>query len=291
MFDYTALWQKAAFLPYLFLALSTLSLWIKRHFFIWGALLLLGIISGFVTGRIEPLALVTIITLGYGYFLCFKTNNRFFQIQFGIISFVFSIAVFYHLMPGFHNLELVHQWQLTPDAIPFSLFLNFDKPLVGLFVLAFGWQFVNKRSVSKTLLRDALIIFILALITLTVFCLMLQFVRFEPKWNDFFYVWALDNLIFTCVSEEVLFRGLIQNSLSQWLKKLRGGPIIALCIASFLFGLAHYRGGILYIILSSIAGLFYGASYLRSQRIESSILTHFGVNLFHIVFLTYPALQ
>ena len=37
-------------------------------------------------------------------------------------------------------------------------------------------------------------------------------------------------------------------------------------------------------------GLGYGWVYLRTERIEASILTHFLLNCIHFVFFTYPAL-
>ena len=39
-----------------------------------------------------------------------------------------------------------------------------------------------------------------------------------------------------------------------------------------------------------MAGTVFGYAYQKTQRIEASILCHFGVNTFHFIFLTYPAL-
>ncbi len=42
--------------------------------------------------------------------------------------------------------------------------------------------------------------------------------------------------------------------------------------------------------LATIAGLFYGYAYWKTNRLEASILVHFGLNLIHFVAFSYPAL-
>ena len=62
-------------------------------------------------------------------------------------------------------------------------------------------------------------------------------------------------------------------------------------VSSILFGFAHFAGGLQYILLATIAGGFYALAYLRAGRfVASSVLTHFWVNLLHILLFTYPAL-
>jgi membrane protease YdiL (CAAX protease family) len=59
-------------------------------------------------------------------------------------------------------------------------------------------------------------------------------------------------------------------------------------VSSLLFGLAHFGGGFEYIFLAFIAGLFYGAVYLKTNKIESAILLHFFINFAHLLLLSYP---
>lgn len=51
------------------------------------------------------------------------------------------------------------------------------------------------------------------------------------------------NLFFTCVSEEALFRGIIQRHLERSLNRFRNGAWLALGAAAVCFGLAHFGGG------------------------------------------------
>lgn len=99
----------------------------------------------------------------------------------------------------------------------------------------------------------------------------------------------MSNLFFCCVAEEGFSRGFLQHSLSQINSCYPS--IIAIAVASFFFGLAHYQGGIYYILLATIAGIFYGWVYHVTKRIEASIITHFLLNLTHLLLFTYPALS
>jgi membrane protease YdiL (CAAX protease family) len=72
---------------------------------------------------------------------------------------------------------------------------------------------------------------------------------------------------------------------------VRHGQWWALSVASVLFGLAHAGGGPIYVALATVAGAGYGWAYLRTGKIEASILTHFALNAVHFFGFTYPALQ
>ena len=102
-------------------------------------------------------------------------------------------------------------------------------------------------------------------------------------------MWA--NLLFTCTAEEALFRGLLQHQLTKHFINISAGKWIAVTVAALLFGLAHIGGGWLYVAIATVAGFGYGMVYQLTGRIEASIICHFGLNLTHILFFTYPALM
>ncbi|WP_231289965.1 CPBP family intramembrane glutamic endopeptidase [Rickettsia australis] len=47
----------------------------------------------------------------------------------------------------------------------------------------------------------------------------------------------------------------------------------------------------IYIALSSICGFFYGYAYYKTGKILCSMIVHFGLNLYHLLLFTYPALK
>ena len=108
----------------------------------------------------------------------------------------------------------------------------------------------------------------------------IQFIIFAPHWTDWksllFVVIAI--FFFTAWPEEFLFRGLLQNLLSR----LSKNPLAGWLTASILFGLSHITNGRFpnwrYVILASIAGLFYGWTWRKTGSIFASALVHVTVN-------------
>jgi membrane protease YdiL (CAAX protease family) len=91
----------------------------------------------------------------------------------------------------------------------------------------------------------------------------------------------------TALPEEILFRGLIQNSIAQGLGTNAGTLLLAACI----FGCAHLDNGPgplpnwRYMIVATIAGLAYGKVYEKSSSIFASAGLHALVDLIkHLCF-------
>jgi membrane protease YdiL (CAAX protease family) len=197
-----------------------------------------------------------------------------------------SLGLMAHVVPGFSNVLIVKDAIVSPDAPPFTLYFNFDKALIGLFLLGLATPLIASRADWLAMLRGALprILAVVAVVLLAAFAL--GHVRVEPKWPAFFPLWAWANLLFTCTAEEAVFRGVIQRSLRDAI-----GDVAALSIAAVLFGAVHFAGGPRTIVMATIAGAGYGWVYWRSgNRIEASILAHFLLNVTHILFFTYPML-
>ncbi|HET9741659.1 MAG TPA: type II CAAX endopeptidase family protein [Terriglobales bacterium] len=83
----------------------------------------------------------------------------------------------------------------------------------------------------------------------------------------------LITFIFVAIPEELFFRGLLQNLL-----KSRIGHPLSLFVAAVLFGLSHFNKpgpfNWRYVLLGSIAGIFYGRAWRDRRRILSSATTH-----------------
>ncbi|MDE3137564.1 MAG: CPBP family intramembrane metalloprotease, partial [Acidobacteriota bacterium] len=95
---------------------------------------------------------------------------------------------------------------------------------------------------------------------------------------------ALGILVFTAWPEEFLFRGLLQNLLSKSFRSEAAGWIVA----SALFGLSHIVHGFpnwRYVLLASIAGLFYGFAWKKTGSMTASCLVHALVDtVWHTLF-------
>jgi CAAX protease family protein len=96
---------------------------------------------------------------------------------------------------------------------------------------------------------------------------------------------AVGVLLFTAWPEEFLFRGLLQNLLSKTLKSEWAG----LVVASVIFGFAHIfhapAPNWKYVILATIAGLFYGRAWMKTGSLVPGVLVHAFVDvLWHVLF-------
>ena len=257
-------------------------------------LLLLAVAHGYRAGVDTPIGILAVLALCllcYGYW-CAKWHP-FLDALVALATIVFSLALMAHVVAGFSNVLIVRDAVLSPDAVPYTLFLNFDKAQIGLFLLAFGPPLIASRTDWVKMLTAALPRLGLLIAIVMVCALAIGQVRFDAKWPAFFPIWAAANLLFTCAAEEALFRGVIQRRLQGPSTGSGGTPreIAGLLIAGVLFGVAHFAGGGTAIVLATIAGIGYGWIYWRTNRIEGSILAHFLLNTTHILFFTYPALQ
>ncbi len=198
-----------------------------------------------------------------------------------------ALAMMLHKLPGFHNPLVFDQLKLSEFSKPFSMYLNFDKCMAALILFAFSGLIKAEKLPNKTALTQTIKILVCCVVTIIAPALLLGYVKLDIKLPSILWIWMINNLMFVCFAEEVLFRGIIQKKLQQDLKL---NPYLAITIASVLFGLAHFKGGIAYIVLATICGMFYGYTYLKTNRILSAMLVHFGLNLTHILLFSYPSL-
>jgi len=88
--------------------------------------------------------------------------------------------------------------------------------------------------------------------------------------------------IFIAVPEELYFRAWVQNLLER-----RLGRRAALGITAVLFGLSHFNKHFSkssahfnwqYVLLATVAGIFYGRAWRERQRVPASAITHASVD-------------
>jgi len=97
-----------------------------------------------------------------------------------------------------------------------------------------------------------------------------------PSLGNAFLRW-LEIFFFVAIPEELFFRGWLQNFLQR-----RMGRTAALLLASLLFGLSHFnkRNAVgvhfnwRYVLLATIAGIFYGRAWRERHRLPASTITH-----------------
>lgn len=219
------------------------------------------------------------------------------------------VALSMHKLPGFHNVLLLDQVQVSRDAIPFTLYANFDKGLAGVVLLlvlwplsqypAGNWQSAHRgpfAPAQPALRYDQLLwrgfwpLFPLTFLCSELLGVTFGFLTWDPKLPPYTLQFLMVNLFLTCVAEELFFRGLLQTSVQHWLTARGYALWPAAVVVGLLFGVAHLAGGWPYAVAVTFAGIGYGLMYLRSGRIEVAILGHFALNAVHFFLFSYPML-
>ncbi|WP_460116893.1 CPBP family intramembrane glutamic endopeptidase [Pseudomonas sp. S2_C03] len=199
-----------------------------------------------------------------------------------------ALALAMHWLPGFHNGRGIPPQRFTDDAVPFSMYLNLDKPLIGVWLLLVCPWIVAGRSLRPALLGTLLGLMVSGVLALGG-AVALGVVGWAPKWPDLAWLWLLNNLLLVTLVEEALFRGYIQGGLSRVFNRLPQGENLALLLAALLFGLSHLGAGWQWVLLATLAGIGYGLAY-RFGGLAAAIATHLGLNLLHFGLFTYPML-
>lgn len=139
-----------------------------------------------------------------------------------------------------------------------------------------GFNFCLKWSDWKTGLRE-LVFFAPAVIVLGLALAFIHPHRNLPGIGSALLRWILI-FFFTAVPEELFFRAWVQNLLER-----RVGRRAALVLAAILFGLSHFnkrsaRFNWRYVLLATIAGVFYGRAWRENRRVPASTITHASVD-------------
>ncbi|MEN5065056.1 CPBP family intramembrane glutamic endopeptidase [Achromobacter aegrifaciens] len=197
-----------------------------------------------------------------------------------------AALLFLHLLPGFHNPQVIAPAPLSPDAVPFGMYLNLDKPLVAFWVvLALTPPMTGltpRATLSSAFLACA------GAVAICLGCaLALGVVGWAPKWPQSGWIWLINNALLVTLAEEALFRGYLQQRLTDLWRGRAWGAWAALIIAAVLFGLAHYAGGWQWMLLASLAGAAYGLAY-KYGGLAAAVLAHLGLNAAHFGLFTYP---
>lgn len=274
------------------LCLAAALLWWPRAYKASLALLALAMLAALVRGLIDPLALISFGLLLLAAWWIAPARARRWRIAGHVLFVLTAFALGLHLMPGFHNPQLTTDLRLSADSAPMSLYFNFDKPLVGFWLLL-CWPLLRRFGEGPQPAAASIAAGLIGAMLAALLCLGLglavQAVAWDPKWPAFGTLWALNNLLLVALTEEAMFRGYLQQALQQRWREREHGATYATAVSALAFGLVHASGGWRWVLLATLAGLAYGWAY-RKGGLLGAVLAHFGLNLAHFTAFTYPML-
>ncbi|CAB3862578.1 CPBP family intramembrane glutamic endopeptidase [Achromobacter sp. CF-sbj1-Ac2-l] len=237
-------------------------------------------------GGIEPVALAWPALLALAAVLARPTMAAPARATGHALFLILAVLLFLHWLPGYHNPLVIPRAALTPDAVPFAMYLNLDKPLVAFWVVLVAAPAMAGASARATL-TAALAACAGAIAACLGLALALGVVGWAPKWPDSGWLWLINNALLVTLAEEALFRGYVQERLTRAWRGRPWGATAALLVAALLFGLAHYAGGWQWMLLAGLAGVGYGMAY-RHGGLAAAVLAHVGLNAAHYGLFTYP---
>jgi membrane protease YdiL (CAAX protease family) len=282
----------------LLLGLAVLAVWVPAlrtrwgRVALWPLLLAAALSSAVVQHQVDGRALVAVagvLALAVVSVRAAQAGVRA-AAKLGVVLLCFALGL--SKLPGFVPFVFVGDTVVSAGAPPMRLALRFDAGIAGLVLLAFYGRRIGRWADCKALARPVFAIASATTVAVIGLALALGHVAFDPKWPWFAAAHLLRILLWTCVLEEMFFRGVIQQSLANW-PPVRDRPALAwlpLIVASLLFGAAHAGGGAVLVLLATVAGIGYGVAWQATQRIEAAIAVHFAVNAVHFVAFSYPYL-
>ncbi len=256
----------------------------------------IAIVFSFITfflNYISYPSLLLIILFAMGSFFYINSNNKYLKFSIFILISVFIFIIMKNLIPDSKGISIFQGVKFSPISAPFSMKINIEKAVCGILLTAFIVKRCKSVSEWKKIIQESFIPLVVLVVVLMTPAILTNFVKFDYKIPDGMLYFILNNLLLTCVAEEVFFRGFLQKNLfdflNNYLKMKKFAPMFSILIASIAFGYFHLYLGILMAIFAFVAGIGYGYAYQKSSKLESPILVHFGLNFIHFIFFTYPA--
>ena len=173
-------------------------------------------------------------------------------------------------------LEDIWVWPEGQGAYGLQTVMAVDLAVV-LFVLVRRIEGIGYRfQLSRDGARAVLVNFVLFSAVAIPLGFGIRFIRYDPDPFDPVGLFGsfLAILLFIGIPEELLFRGLIQNFLDQWL----GKGWSSLLLAALVFGAAHLDNdqppNFAYALMATIAGIFYGRAFRRTGGLMAPALVH-----------------
>lgn len=165
--------------------------------------------------------------------------------------------------------------------------LLFDTGLYGFLairrLIGVGFNFVPRWRDWKIGLRE-LAFYAPIAIPLGLGLGFLHFHATIPGIGKFALIW-ISIFAFIAILEETYFRGWVQNLLER-----RIGRTWSLLATAILFGLSHFNKGAThfnwrYVLLATLAGIFYGRAWREDRRLAASAITHASVDTIWSIWL------
>ena len=167
-------------ITYGFLLLGVIAIWLKPKGFkrlpLWLIFTTVAFIFAIIFNRASVVSLIYSFVFGCCVYYYYQKQS---YILF-VALLILAIPLLLHLpFLEFNNYKFLDQIRLTENASPYSLYFNFDKTLMGIFIVALSYKAVkiNPKQLFKLLVINLFVMTFLFLGLATI----LGYSKFEPK--------------------------------------------------------------------------------------------------------------
>lgn len=263
---------------------------INKGALVWVPLLLAAIAAAIHERTLSPVALLSMSALALCGIAFQNSKSKAIRDVALFLGLILALALSTHKAPGFNNLKLLDGIALSAISKPVTLYANFDKAFAGLMLYSFF------LPPARTPLHESVYAGVVggsvATLCVMVPALLFGLVATDVKGPGAPIIEFLGiNLLFVSVTEEVFFRGVIQERLTQCFIGKPSLSFVPVLISAGAFAMVHAQGGIQLVTFAGLAGLCYAFIYKKTESIEAAIIAHWLVNAAHFVFFTYPGLK
>ena len=280
------------FITYGLLLFSIASVWLFKERRITYVSAALSVLCAYLSDsiNIEASLVVTVYFMACLLFFKFEVSN-WAKTALWLIIFCLSTFMMQGVFLGFKDWKILINETVSANAAAYTLNLDIAAAFTGLGLLLFGFKNISKKKVFIDSLTKAAPAMILCLVIIMLSALTVGIVQFEPKMPNFLLTWMLINLFVFSISQEMVFRYFLLGSLLDILEGYRFAGLFSMlvCSAIYLTYLMPLTLG--YAVAAFIASMFFSYVFVKTRKVEMSIILHFMLNLMHILLFTYPMLK
>lgn len=191
------------------LTLAILSVWLPAragmlNIRLWMWLFGVSALAGFYFGIVAPGGVLSLVVLGACCRLTMmETLPKHWRVLcgFGVLGLV--VLLFLHKVPYFTNPLVFNEVHFSGRSTAYFKYWNYDKAAAGLMLLAYFGQICRQAGCFTRAFKA---VWPVSVVTVGI--------APDVKVGGVLLLWAWGNLFFTCVAEEMLFRGMVQRWLS-----------------------------------------------------------------------------
>ncbi|MBI3211368.1 MAG: CPBP family intramembrane metalloprotease [Simkania negevensis] len=279
-------------LAFFSLIMAFTSLWLYKRVWLWLSFLSISFFFAIMSKLIDSYGLTALAFLFLVHLILTKPMKKRWRLFYISATTFLSLALFLHLLPWFHNWKMAEKISISSHGVPYTLFLNYDKPFIGFFPLALSIPLTRNLQQFKTTFIKIFALSLLGLLLLLLLTFSFHLVHIDLKFPRISGVWLIANLFFVTIAEEAFFRGFLQREIEKFFPSSYGTPL-SIFLVSLFFALLHlgFVFDFSFAFLAFVASLIYGTIYWLTRSIEGAIFAHFLFNLTHFFFFTYPLLD